>query len=142
MEARYVCKNPAETQAYHTCAQGSKAASVSEERRRALLHLVEQTSVGGIVEGAQHARHILERRMLALTLAEGTRRLSLKVSNDEVVSCREHLPQVVIAMGADPQRGERPLRHRLHRSQHRPLQGQDLLGLPAHGCWQGREALG
>ena len=44
-------------------------------------------------------------------------------------------------MGPDPQPRERLLGHRLHRGQHRRLQGQALLGVPAHRCGQDREAL-
>ena len=125
---------------YHRWAQGSKAVSASAGED-AVVDLVEQPGVRGIVEGAQHARHVLQRRMLALALAERTRRLALKVRDDEVLPCREHLPQVVIAVGADPQRRDRLLGHRLHRCHHRRLQGQDLLGLPAHRLWQVSEAL-
>ena len=79
--------------------------------------------------------------MLALALVQWTRRLPLEVRDHEVIPCIEHLPQVVIAVGTDPQRGDRTLGYSLHSSHHLRLQGKDFLCLPAHRLWQISKAL-
>ena len=59
-----------------------------------------------VVERAQHAGHVAQRRALDPPLAERPRRLALEVDDHEVVAGVEHLAEVVVAVAADAHRRE------------------------------------
>ena len=65
-----------------------------------VLSLAPQRGPARVVEGAQHARHVAQRRALGAALLEGARRLALEVDDDEVVARDQYLPEVVIAVKA------------------------------------------
>src|SRR6185436_9039086 len=56
----------------------------------------------GIVEGAQHAGHIVQGRTLETALAEWAPGLVLEVDDREVVPAAQDLLEVVIAVTTDP----------------------------------------
>jgi hypothetical protein len=57
-----------------------------------------------VVERAQHARHVAQRRALGAPLLEAARGLAFEVDDDEVVVRHQHLAQVVVAVEAALQR--------------------------------------
>src|SRR5438132_431986 len=65
-------------------------------RVRAFGDELEQRGVHRIVERTQHARNVLERRVLLRPLLHRARWLALEVDNDEIVLHEQHLPQMII----------------------------------------------
>jgi hypothetical protein len=51
-----------------------------------------------VSEGAQHPRHVPQRRLLAPALGERTRGLALEIDDQEVVAGEQHLPEVIVAV--------------------------------------------
>ena len=68
------------------------------ELLRALGAEVHHGRPGGVVERAEHPRHISQRRVFPAPLGEGPGRLSFEVYDLEVVAHHEHLPEVVITV--------------------------------------------
>ena len=56
---------------------------------------------GGIGEGAEHAGHVLQGRMLLLPFAHGAQRFAFKIDETPVRSPAQNLAQMVVAMAAD-----------------------------------------
>ena len=76
-------------------------------RRRALPRLqngLRSLGLGGVAEGTQHTRHILEGGMFLSSLVEGLQGLSLEIQEHEIVSGPQDLAQVIVAMTADSDR--------------------------------------
>ena len=69
-------------------------------RVRAFGNELEQRGMHRIVERAQHARHVLERRVLLRPLLHGARRLALEVDDDKIVMHQKYLPKMVVAVQA------------------------------------------
>ena len=51
-----------------------------------------------IVEGAQHARDVAQRRVLLPALGERPRRLAFEIGDHEIVLRQEHLAEVIVAV--------------------------------------------
>ena len=58
---------------------------------------------GGIVEGAQHTTDVLVRAVLAPAFGQWPRRFALEVDQVGVALDHQHLPQMQVAVHADPQ---------------------------------------
>ena len=58
----------------------------------------------GVAEGAQHAGHVFERRMLGAAFGERARGLALEVEDDEVAFGAQDLAEMIVAVDARPLR--------------------------------------
>src|SRR5467141_630430 len=65
----------------------------------------EQRRIRRVTVGAQHARAVLERRVLRATLSDGSRRLPLEVEDDKILFGSQDLAQVIVAVKPDEQSG-------------------------------------
>ena len=63
-----------------------------------------------VVERAQHAGHVAQRRMLGAPLVERPARLAFEVDDDEVVLRQQHLAEVIVAVEAGLRRRARVAR--------------------------------
>src|SRR5712692_6483897 len=102
--------------------------------------LVEQCSVRRIVERAEHARHVSQRRTLNPSLAEWTRRFALEVDDDEIFPGIEHLSQMVVAVAANAHGRNFSPEDRLETPEDVLFVLKDSLGISAHCLWQLFEA--
>ena len=94
---------PRRPSAYQSRAHGVERGRVLR-RARPRAARCEQRAVRGVVERAQHAGDVAQRRALEPPLAERARRLALEVDDDEVLAGVEHLAEVVVAVAADAHR--------------------------------------
>src|SRR6266849_10451604 len=94
--------------------------------------LVEQCSVRSIVERAEHARHVSQRRTLNPSLAEWTRRFALEVDDDEIFPGIEHLSQMVVAVAANTHSHDFSPEDRLETLENVLFTLQHALGVIAH----------
>ena len=65
-----------------------------------VLRRAAQRAPARVVEGAQHARHVAQRRMLGAALLERPRGLAFEIDDHEVVARHQHLAEVVVAVEA------------------------------------------
>ncbi len=88
---------------------GRPALPLGDQRAQLLLQIglprrvFEEGGPAGVIEGAQHAGHVLERRTLGPALRQGAGRFALEVEDLYVVLGDDHLAQVEVAVqaGAD-----------------------------------------
>src|SRR6185436_14426409 len=59
---------------------------------------VQECGVTCVVERAQHAGNVTQRRMLRAALAEGSRRLSFEIDDHKIIAAYEYLPQVIVTV--------------------------------------------
>src|SRR6266404_384916 len=72
-------------------------------------HRAEQGRVRRVVEGSQHSRDIPKGGALEPPDAEGPGRLALEVDDDQVLARVEDLPETVIPMATEVNRGDLPI---------------------------------
>ena len=75
---------------------------------------------GGVVEGAQHAGDVAERRGLLAPLGDVAQRLALEVDDHHVVLGDQHLAEMVVAMDAGLQAGGGEAAQALERGRRSP----------------------
>ena len=100
---------------------------------------MEQRPVRGVVERADHARHIPQRRPLEAALAQRPGRLALEVDDHEVAAGIEHLPRVEVAVDADALAAEAVAQQGAQAGVHGGVTGEDHLRV-VRGA--GRQAVG
>ena len=121
-------------------------------RRRLVLVVLQHAGPGRIVERAQHAGHVLERRALGAAVGDRLRRLAFEIENEDVAVGDQDLAEMIVAVqpglgepfrrqgehrqapprpsGAAPGRG-RSRRHRGHADRRAPAPGLNSLPPPA-----------
>ena len=80
--------------------------------------LGEQSRVGRVVERAEHARDVAQRRALEPALADRARGLALEVDDHEVLARPEHLAEVEVAVDAHAHVDELRVEQRLEALEH------------------------
>ena len=100
LTARYDFKNAAPAQADQNRIQSQPRRFLGREDHAA--GPVRQGRVADVIEGAQHAGHVAQRRRPELALADRARRVALEIDDHEVAAGIEDLAQVEIAVAADP----------------------------------------
>jgi hypothetical protein len=73
---------------------------------RAAFHLLEESGVSGVVEGADHAGDVAEWGAFEATFAEGTGGFAFEIDDEKVFAGVEDLAEVIVAVDADACGGE------------------------------------
>src|SRR5262249_49435984 len=94
--------------------------------------LIEQGSICRIMERAEHARHVAQRRTLNLSLAEWPCWFTFEVDNDEIFPGIEHLSRLVVAMAANAHGGTFSPEDRLETLEDVLFALKDSLGVGTH----------
>src|SRR5512146_526845 len=113
-ERRRRVREPVPPGARHRLARVRPGRSEAQER-----------GVHRVVEGAQHPRHVLERRLLLGALVHRATGLALEVGDDEVILDEQHLPEVVVAVHARPRPRARVVRVRVDPRKQRVARGEE-----------------
>src|SRR5262249_3876833 len=83
-------------------------------------------------EGANHSRHVSQRRVLDPAFAQGHSGLALEVEDDEVLSRPEHLAEVVVSVNTNALRAEAALEKRTVAIDDFAFESQNTFGQRCH----------
>ena len=99
----------------------------------AVIELSEEGGMGGILEGAEHARDIAERGAFDAAFAKGAGGFAFEINDEKILAGVEDLAEVEVAMDANARAGDAGVGEGAEPLDDGLLEGEDLFGFRAHG---------
>ena len=99
----------------------------------AVLELGEEGSVGGVLEGAEHAGDVAQGSAFDAALAEGAGGFTFEIDDEKILSGVEDLAEVEIAMDPEAGAGDAGIGNGAEALEDFILEREDLLGVGADG---------